>query len=150
MRDLEQMLSAHPFFTGLDPAHIGVIAGCGTNRTFAPGEFLFREGAPANEFHIVREGQVAIELHAVPKGAMTVQTLGPGEVTGWSWIVPPYRWRFDARARTQVRTTALDGACLRGKCEADASLGYAMLKRFTQVMAQRLEAVRLQLIDIHG
>jgi CRP-like cAMP-binding protein len=78
-----------------------------------------------------------------------LETLGPGEILGWSWLFPPYRWHFDARASEPTRAVALDGTCLRAKCEADHDLGYALVKRFLYQLHQRLERSRLQLLDVY-
>ena len=77
-------------------------------------------------------------------------TLGEGEILGWSWLLPPYLWRFHAHAVESTRAIALDGKCLRTKCEQNHDLGYEMLKRFAQIMEQRLEATRLQLLDVYA
>jgi CRP/FNR family cyclic AMP-dependent transcriptional regulator len=150
METLERVLAAHPFFEGLDPAHLEVLVGCATNMRFPAGACLFRAGEDANEFFLIREGRVALEL--VPPGGapLVIQTLGAGEVLGWSWLIPPYRWLFDAVARTPTLAVGLDGKCLRGKCEADHHLGYELLKRFAHIMEQRLQATRLQLLDVYG
>jgi CRP/FNR family transcriptional regulator, cyclic AMP receptor protein len=71
-------------------------------------------------------------------------------VLGWSWLFPPYRWHFDASASAETSAVVLDGACLRGKCEDDASLGYRLMKRFAQLIQQRLQETRLQLLDVYG
>jgi CRP/FNR family cyclic AMP-dependent transcriptional regulator len=84
------------------------------------------------------------------RGAVTIETLHGGDVLGWSWLVPPHRTVYDARALGVVRTIALDGACLRGKCEEDPRLGYELLKRFTEVIVERLQATRLRLLDVYG
>jgi CRP/FNR family transcriptional regulator, cyclic AMP receptor protein len=81
---------------------------------------------------------------------LTIQTLGVGEVLGWSWLFPPYRWLFDARTIELTRAIALDGKCLRAKCDEDHHLGYEMVKRFAQVIIERLQASRLQLLDVYG
>ena len=81
---------------------------------------------------------------------MTIETLEAGEVLGWSWLFPPYRWHFDARALSLVRATIFDGACLRGKCEEDAQLGYDLMSRFAQVVIERLQSTRLRLLDVYG
>ena len=150
METLEPILARHPFFAGLEPRHLALLVGCASNVRFAAGEFLFRAGEAADRFFLVREGHVAIEI--VPPGAPphTVQTVGTGDVLGWSWLVPPYQWRFDARAVEDTRALALDGRCLRGKCEADHDLGYELLRRVAQVMEERLQATRLQLLDVYG
>jgi CRP-like cAMP-binding protein len=111
---------------------------------------LFREGDPADAFYVVRRGRVALELFVPNRGALTVETIEPGEVVGWSWLFPPYRWHFDGRAVEPVRAIAVDGACLRGKCNADPALGYELMRRFSQVMLERLQATRLRLADLYG
>jgi hypothetical protein len=81
---------------------------------------------------------------------MTFQTAGEGEMIGLSWLIPPYRWRYDAKALELVRAIALDATCLRNKCEADHHLGYELMKRFVPVMVDRLHTTRLQLLDVYG
>jgi hypothetical protein len=81
---------------------------------------------------------------------MMITTLGAGELVGWSWLFPPYRWHFDARATELTRTIAFDGACLRDKCEQDHDLGYELMRRFASLMLDRLQATRLQLLDVYG
>jgi CRP/FNR family cyclic AMP-dependent transcriptional regulator len=93
---------------------------------------------------------VALALTAPGRGAVTFQTVPEGEVVGVSWLIPPYRWTYDAKALELIRAIAIDGACLRGKCEADHDLGYEMMKRFMPVLIQRLHATRLQILDIYG
>ena len=84
------------------------------------------------------------------RGLITVQTVREGDVLGWSWLFPPYRWHFGARTLQTTRALAFDGKCLRGKCENDHDLGYELFRRFSQVITERLEATRLQLLDLYG
>ena len=98
----------------------------------------------------MREGRVALQLFAPGRGAMTFRTVGPGEVFGYSWIAPPYRWTYDGIALERVRALAMDAACLRAKCETDHDLGYEIMKRFMPVLTERLHATRLQLLDVYG
>jgi len=81
--------------------------------------------------------------------AIGVHTLGEGDVLGWSWLIPPYRWHFDALAVEPVRAFALDGKCLRAKCEDDHDLGYALMKQVAQITTHRLHATRLHMLDIY-
>jgi CRP/FNR family transcriptional regulator, cyclic AMP receptor protein len=150
MENLEPLLAEHPFLQDLAPAHIAIITGCARNVRFEQGQFLFREGEQANHFFIVRHGKVALEVEAPPRGSVTIQTVGDGEILGWSWLIPPYRWRFSAQARELTRAIALDGLCLREKCERDHDLGYELLKRFADVVGQRLDATRIQLLDVYA
>ena len=102
------------------------------------------------QFFIIRRGKVMIETFVPEKGPIAIQSRGEGEVTGWSWLVPPYKWHFDARAFELTRAIALDGKCLRTKCEEDHDFGYELMKRFTVIISQRLDATRFQLMDIYG
>lgn len=147
---LKTILAEHPFAKDLDRPYLDLLVGCATNIRFDAGEFLFREGEEANHFYLIRQGVVAVEIHAGSAGQVTVATVGEGEVLGWSWLFPPYRWKFDARTVDSTRAIALDGKCLRVKCEEDHDLGYELLKRFAYLVEQRLDATRLQLLDVYG
>jgi len=149
MENLEKILSQHPFFKDMEKEYLELIIGCAENKRFEDNEIMFREGQKANQFYIIREGSVALDIHA-PGEVITIDTVEDGEVLGWSWLVPPYYWRFDARAQDRVRAIGLDGKCLREKCEENHDLGYELLKRFAHIMDQRLQATRLQLIDVYG
>lgn len=150
MQDIRDLLDGHPFFRDLPDPDLDLIAGCGRNVHFRPNEVLFSEGDPADRFFVVRKGRVALETNAPPSGAVVVATLGPGEVVGWSWLFPPYEWHFDARAMEDTSAVALDGTCLRGKCEEDTDLGYRLMKRFAEIAQRRLQAARIQLLDLYG
>jgi CRP-like cAMP-binding protein len=150
IEDLSGILSAHPFFRDLAPAYLATLVGCAANTTFEAGEFVFREGGPADRFYVLRHGKVALEVFVPGRGAVTVETLEADDVLGWSWLFPPYTAHFDARALTLVRALALDGVCLRSKCEKDPALGYALLRRFALILVQRLDATRTQLLDLYG
>ena len=149
-RDLEPLLRGHVFFAGLDSAHLSLLAGCASNEVFPADSFLFREGDPAQTFYLIREGRLALEIAAPGRGALVVQTLGEGEVAGFSWLIEPHRWEFDGRAIDEVRAVRMDGACLRGKCEDDPRLGYDLMRRFAALTTSRLQATRLQLLDVYG
>jgi CRP/FNR family cyclic AMP-dependent transcriptional regulator len=150
MEALENLLRAAPVFQGLDHDELALIAGCASNVRFDQGRMLFREGDAADTFYLVRHGTVALELFVPARGSAVIETIEPGEVIGWSWLFPPYRWHFDARALSQVRATAFDGACLRAKCDADPALGYDLMSRFAQVLIERLQWTRLRLLDVYG
>jgi CRP-like cAMP-binding protein len=150
MRTIAEYLPEHPFFAGLDATAMDLVISCAQNVHFKDGEALFRTGSPADTFYVIRHGRVALEVHDPRRGSIVVASLAEGEVAGWSWLVPPYRWMFDARAVTQVSAVALDGACLRGKCDEDPVLGYALMQRVSHVMYERLQDARLRLLDIYG
>jgi CRP-like cAMP-binding protein len=150
IQTLEPILATHPFFKDLNPRYLQLIVGCAANVRFEAGQFIFREGDDANQFYLIRHGSVSLEVFVPGRGPLIIQTLGEGDVLGWSWLFPPYRWVFDARAVTLTRAIALDGACLRRKCEDDHELGYELVKRFAQIIMEQLQATRLQLLDVYG
>lgn len=150
MKPIGALLREHPFFEDMEEAALATLAGCAWNERFESGQTLFREGGAADRFYLIRHGRVALLTHGGSRGWLTVATLGDGDVLGWSWLIPPYRWEFDARASTATRVTTFDGACLRNTCERDPRLGYALVKRFAGELARRSAAARLQLLDIYG
>jgi CRP-like cAMP-binding protein len=150
VKDLKPILAEHPFFEGLKPDYLELLVGCASNVRFDAGSYLCREGEEANRFFLIRHGKVAVQVHGGHLGPITLQTEGPGEIIGWAWLVPPHRWSVDVLALEMVRAIALDGKCLRGKCEENHDLGYELFKRFSSVVAERLDATRRQLLDVYG
>jgi CRP/FNR family transcriptional regulator, cyclic AMP receptor protein len=150
MRTIEDLISGIDVFAGMRDEHLALIAGCGQNVVFRDGDYIFREGDRADTFFAIRDGMVALEIAAPARPGLVIETLEPGEVLGWSWLFEPYRTRFDARAVGTVRAVAFDGACLRGKCDADTELGYELTSRFVAIITERLQATRLRLLDVYG
>jgi CRP/FNR family transcriptional regulator, cyclic AMP receptor protein len=150
MEGLGRIVKEHPFFAGIPNAFSELVSGCAKNVQFAAGQYLFHEGEPADWFYLLRHGRVALQVTAPGRGAVTFQTMAEGEIVGLSWLIPPYRWTYDAKAIELTRAIAMDAKCLRQKCEADHDLGYEMMKRFMPVLIQRLQATRLQILDVYG
>lgn len=150
MQTIERVLGEHVFFEGMTRRHLDLILGCAGNVRFEAGQFIAREGEAAEKFYLIRRGRVALEISASDRGIVRFETLEEGEVLGWSWVVTPATWSFDARALELTRAIAIDGPCLRAKCAADHDLGYEVLFRFSQILALRLEAARLQTLDVYG
>ena len=146
---IEDLIATMPTFAGLPAEQLATVAGCGRTCGFEAGAEIAREGDPADTFYALRSGRVALEVVA-PGQRLTIGTLGPGTVVGWSWLFPPHRWSFDARALEPVRAIEFDGACLRGKCEADKALGYELMRRFAAIILERLQGTRVQLLDVYG
>ncbi|HVZ13089.1 MAG TPA: cyclic nucleotide-binding domain-containing protein [Bauldia sp.] len=147
---MDAIIREHRFFAGLDEPTIRLLAGCARNVVFKSGQYLFHAGEDANEFYLVREGRVALDVVTPGRSAITFQTVGPGEIVGVSWLLPPYKWMHDAHAVDPVRAIGMDAKCLRGKCDADHDVGYEMMRRFLPVLVSRLHATRLQLLDVYG
>ncbi len=147
---LRPILATIPLFDGLRPEHLDLLVGCAANARFAPGEFAARQGEAADRFFIVRTGRLALQVHGPGRGELTLLTAGEGEVLGWGWLAPPFKWHFDVRALTETRALALDGQCLREKFATDHELGYEMMTRFARLMIRRVESASLQLLDLYG
>ena len=150
MQTIPELLSEVPALSALSAEHRETIAGCAHNRAFRDGESILRAGEPANTFHVIRQGAVALETFVPRGGPVIVETLHDGDLLGWSWLVPPYRVAFDCRAIGITHTIEFDGACLRGKCDADPALGYDLLKLVATVMLERLQGTRMRLLDVYG
>lgn len=142
-------LPTHPFLDHLSEQHRKLLAEAAQPFKAGPGDYLLKEGQEATAFYLIQAGHVSIDAHLSHQGVETIQTLGPGDAVGWSWIVPPHRWQFDARALETVEGLMFDGAWLRDQCEQDHTLGYAVLREMLKVVASRLSAARLQRVDVY-
>jgi CRP/FNR family transcriptional regulator, cyclic AMP receptor protein len=150
MEGLERIVLEHPFFEGIKKELGAVISGCARNVRFEAGQYLFHEGDPADEFYLIRQGVVAVEVSAPGGKPLIIATAPEGEIVGVSWLVPPYQWVHDARAVEFTRAIGVNAKCLRQKCEDDHHLGYELMKRFVPSLLKRLQATRLQVLDVYG
>src|SRR5262245_48100268 len=150
IENLEPLLAEHPFLQGMKKEYLQLVTGCVRNMRFEAGRVIFREGEDADQFYLIRYGKVALEIFTPERGSAPILTLGAGDALGWSWLIPPYKWRFDARAIETTQAFALEGKCLRGKCDEDPRLGYELLKRIAAIIGDRLHATRLQMLDVYG
>ena len=146
----ERELAEFPFLRGLDAGFLARLSAMAVRRRFATGAEIVREGSEAREFFLVLSGKIGLEVSSPERPHRTIQTLGAGEVLGWSWLVPPHRWHFDARALKPTEVIVLDAVALRDALAARPEVGYAFLLRLLPVIAQRLENARIQLLDLHG
>ncbi|HXQ48949.1 MAG TPA: cyclic nucleotide-binding domain-containing protein [Thermoplasmata archaeon] len=143
-------LASHPFFEGMKGDLPQTLAPLAVERTYAFGDMLIREGDIADRFVLIFEGKVALEIVLPDRPRVTIQTLGGGEVLGWSWLLPPPEWWLDARAVKRTRCLELPAAQLRTLLDARPEYGYQFLLRLLPVVAQRLDHTRMQLMDLHG
>lgn len=140
-------LSGHPYLRGLSPQHLKVLAQNAMPVEFPAGELIFREGDNANRFYLIEEGEVALEAHDGEGGTTIIDTIGAGDVLGWSWMFPPYYWRFDARATRPTKAMFFYGTRLREECEQDPKLGFALATKAAEVAIRRLQATRKKLLE---
>ena len=150
VHDLEHILEDHPFVQGMHFEHVRTLLGCCSNRHFETGEHIFYGGNESNEFYLIREGNVSLELHMPSHGGLRLETRSGGDILGWSWLIKPYRWHFDARALSPVAVLAIDARCLRDKCDQDKEFGYDILRRFAELMVRDVRSMSLQLIDMYA
>ena len=150
METIERLLAEHPVFRGLDAKYVALISGCASNVRFNEGEIIQQDGDEGNEFYLIRHGSVALDVYSPTRGAITFLTLGPGELMGWEWLVPPFRVHGDARALELVRAIKMSAACLREKFKQDHELELELLHRFVPIMIERLEALTMQLLDVYA
>ena len=141
-----EALAAHPFLHGLSRDHLTVLAETACDVTFPARHRLFEDGGNATRFWLLRSGHVALDLHVPGQGQMKIETIGMGELLGWSWLFPPYRWAFGAVAANPVEAFEFNARAVRARCESDPVLGYELSTRLAHVVAKRLQATRIRLI----
>jgi CRP/FNR family transcriptional regulator, cyclic AMP receptor protein len=146
-----EQLAGFPPFSRLTPEQRALIASSAARDVaLDAGETLVGEGHPAKGCWLIQLGQVAVGTQVPGRGLVVVQTLGPGDVLGWSWLVPPHRWHYTATARTAVTAVELDGAQLRALATADPSLGFPLALGFIEIVVARLQSTRSRLLDLYG
>jgi len=150
METMEPILAAHPFFKGLEPRYLKLIVECAARQTFTPGQFLCRDDVEATSFYVIHHGRVAVEIYRPRRGAVTIQTIGNGEVLGWLWFDQPYLWHLDARALDLTRVISLDVQCLMDRCHQDHDFGYELMRRYAHHLALQFRVTKVQLADFYG
>ena len=141
-----EALATHPFLHNMSRDHLAVLAEAAADVTFPTRHRLFEDGGGASRFWLIQSGHVALDLHVPGKGRMKIDSIGMGELLGWSWLFPPYRWAFGAVAVRQIEAFEFDARAVRACCQADPELGYDLTQRLARVLAKRLQATRVRLI----
>jgi CRP-like cAMP-binding protein len=148
--DIAALLANHSFTRDLGEEDRQALADLARIERFGVGQLLIQEGQMANAFFLLVDGQVAIEVFAAGGGTRTLQTVPPNSAIGWSWLVPPYRWEFDARAVTDTTAIVFTADGLRGLFEQRSAVGLHIVRKLLVVVAERLKGTRLQLIDLYA
>ena len=143
-------LAAHPFLRGMSANQLAALAETACDVTFPAKHRLFEDGGNANRFWLIQSGHVALDLHVPGEGPVVIESIGMGELLGWSWLVPPYRWAFGAVAATALEAFEFDAPAVRDRCANDSALGYELNQRITRVLAKRLQGTRIRLIARSG
>lgn len=150
MKAISALLGEQKFFANLPHETLELLGGCGHNMHFDEGSRIINANESADYFYVLRSGKVSLEVDTPNRGPLVIETIGAGDLLGVSWLLPPYEWTFSARAIEPTSAIAVDAGCLRGKCDDDPALGYEMFKRFASLIRNRLQATRLQLVDVYG
>ncbi|MCW8934228.1 MAG: cyclic nucleotide-binding domain-containing protein [Gammaproteobacteria bacterium] len=145
--EIANYLRSHSAFSNLDPAHIEILVQHAQERSYAVGDMLFRQMDLAEHFFILMEGSIKVQVPAIMGPALVVQTLEANDILGWSWLIPPYKWAFEATAELDSRVLVFDGKALLQHCETDYNFGYALMKMFAGLMSERLHAARIKMMD---
>ena len=143
-------LSAHPFLRGMSADQLGMLAKAARDVSFPARHRLFEDGGNATRFWLIQSGHVSLDLHVPGEGPVVIETICMGELLGWSWLFPPYKWAFGAVAATAVEAFEFDAPTVRRLCAADPELGYELNQRITRVLAKRLQATRIRMIARSG
>lgn len=144
---IREYLSRHPFFNGMDDKYIEFLADSAVETQIGEGGILFRQGNPADRFYLLQSGQVSVQVPALVGPVLEIQRLGEGQLLGWSWLIPPYLWNFQARVEADSTILEFDGRAVLAHCEADPRFGFELLKRFASLMSERLGAARQKMMD---
>ncbi len=147
IQEIEQFLAKVATLADLDANDRRVLAGHAELRQFKAGEALFRQGDPARGFFVLVEGRVVIGIPAISGPSLRVQELGAGRILGWSWLLAPYRWSFQAIAETAGEALFFDGQAILAHCEEDPRFGFELIKRFSQLMGERLDAAHRKMME---
>lgn len=142
-------VALHPFLAGLNHDQLALLTDCAMPVHFNKGQVIFKEGETANRFYLIESGKVILESSGGLGEPVVIDTIGAGDLLGWSWMFPPYAWRFTARAAEPTHAIFFYGTILREYCERDHSLGFELLKRMAVVMNRRMQAARDKMIGVH-
>jgi CRP/FNR family transcriptional regulator, cyclic AMP receptor protein len=145
--DIVRHLSEQSFFADLSEEHIEWLSRQAVETRFDADELVARQGDRADRFFLLLEGSLGVEVPAIAGPKLEITKLGPGQIFGWSWLIRPYKWHFNARALEPTRVLDFDGKAILEHCEEDPAFGYALLKLFSYLMATRLESAQRKMMD---
>lgn len=149
MTDTARLVTDFPVLDRLAPGQLEQIARAARTVRFGVRERVFFEGQRAEGCWLIHSGLVGLDTFIPGRGLVVVQTLGPGDVLGWSWLVPPHRWHFGATALEPTVATELDTGQLHALAETDTAFGYALATTLFSAMLERLQATRARLLDLY-
>lgn len=146
-QNIRQIISDSSFFAGLNDSAIEFLSRHSRRRELAAGQVLFHQGSPAEHFYLLLAGHLSLGIPALEGPALELQDIGPGEIAGWSWMLAPNLWNFQARARTAIEFLEFDGPAILAHCEQEPKFGYELVKRFSALMSERLQFARRRMMQ---
>ncbi|MCB0258716.1 MAG: cyclic nucleotide-binding domain-containing protein [Calditrichaeota bacterium] len=149
MDTIKKYIKEHPFFQDFQAEQLDKIVEFASHMSFDPDQYVFRDGEEANAFFLIMKGIISLEVHAPNRGPVSIEWISAGDVMGWSWLYPPHRWHFDARAKEETHVIILNGKKLREMIEEDHEFGYYMLRKIARVVEDRLQATRVKMMQVY-
>jgi CRP-like cAMP-binding protein len=146
----ESYLSKHRFFKDFDRSYLKVLADHAVEKGFRRGERVSAQDDVASSFFLILEGEMEVQIPSIYGPPIVVQTLAKDDILGWSWLIPPYKWHFEAKASEDTRVLEFNGEDLRARCEEDPKMGYELMKHFAGLMADRVQAARMRVLEVCG
>jgi CRP/FNR family transcriptional regulator, cyclic AMP receptor protein len=145
---LEMAVADHPFVRGMSSAHVQILTDCAMLTKFEAGQMVFHEGDIANRFYLIQQGKISLETRSHNTSVIAIQTVGAGDVVGWSWLFAPYYWHFSACALESTQAIFFYGTRLRERCEDDREFGYQLMRRVTSVLMLRLQVTMAEALRL--
>jgi CRP/FNR family transcriptional regulator, cyclic AMP receptor protein len=142
-----EYLSEHDFFSGFDDGILKFLCDCSSEFAIKKGQILFRQGENADKFYVIRSGLISIQMPAIMGPSLEIQTLRKDQVLGWSWLISPYKWNFQAMPEEDSELLMFDGTAILARCDQEPKFGYELLKKFTVLMSKRLDVARQKMMD---
>jgi len=146
-QSIAEYLSAHEFFSELSEDVLKFLCECASAREIKKEQILFRQGERADKFYVIRNGRISVQIPALMGPTLEIQALGQDQVLGWSWLISPYQWNFQAKAEEDSELLEFDGTAVLARCEQEPKFGYELLKKFAALMSERLDAARQKMMD---
>ena len=146
-QSITEYLSAHEFFSEFSDDSLKFLCECSSTREIKKGQILFLQGEHADKFYVVRSGRISLQMPAIMGPTLEIQTVDEDQVLGWSWLISPYKWNFQAKAEEDSELLQFDGAAILAQCELDPKLGFELVKKFAALMSVGLNAARLKMMD---
>lgn len=148
MKAIATVLHDNPVLKGMSDESLEILGDCARNVSLDEGQLIFGPGEDADSFFILRSGEVGLVV-PYEHGSIEVQKLYKGDILGWSWMLPPYRWVLQARALTHVDAIRIDAKRLRGLFSTHPEFEHEVLKVLMPIIIQRLNALQFQLVDVY-